>query len=150
MNLIWKTSITQLSGSLDFYVAVIRQSIILSIKKATIGVWQRLEWTLGSTSRRRAGQLWRQSQRQTPEDQKKYGSVGGNTKRGETFPVACEERRASLITQLVRIRLQCRRPWFDSWVRKIPWRRERLHTPVFWPGEFHGLYNAWDPRVRHD
>ena len=20
-----------------------------------------------------------------------------------------------------------------------PWRRERLSTPVFWPGEFHGL-----------
>ena len=26
---------------------------------------------------------------------------------------------------------------------KIPWRRERLHTPVFWPAEFHGLYNPW-------
>ena len=38
-----------------------------------------------------------------------------------------------------RIHLQCRRPWFDSWVRQIPWRRERLPTPVFWPGEFHGL-----------
>ena len=22
---------------------------------------------------------------------------------------------------------------------KIPWGRERLPTPVFWPGEFHGL-----------
>jgi len=21
---------------------------------------------------------------------------------------------------------------------KMPWRRERLPTPVFWPGEFHG------------
>ena len=21
-----------------------------------------------------------------------------------------------------------------------PWRTERLPTPVFWPGEFHGLY----------
>ena len=30
-----------------------------------------------------------------------------------------------------------------SWVRKIPWRRERLPTPVFWPGEFHGLYSPW-------
>ena len=29
------------------------------------------------------------------------------------------------------IRLQCRRPWFNSWVRKIPWRRDRLPTPVF-------------------
>ena len=27
--------------------------------------------------------------------------------------------------------LQCRRSQFDSWVRKILWRRERLPTPVF-------------------
>ena len=39
--------------------------------------------------------------------------------------------------------LQCRRPRFDPWVGKIPWRRERLPTPVFWPGEFHGLYSPW-------
>ena len=35
-----------------------------------------------------------------------------------------------------------RRPGFDSWVGKIPWRRERLPTPVFWPGEFYGLYSC--------
>ena len=29
-------------------------------------------------------------------------------------------------------------------IRKIPWRRERLPTPVFWPGGFHGLYHPWD------
>ena len=40
-----------------------------------------------------------------------------------------------------RIRLQCGRPGFDPWVGKIPWRRERLPTPVFWPGEFHELYS---------
>ena len=28
---------------------------------------------------------------------------------------------------------------FESWVGKIPWRRERLPTPVFWPGGFHGV-----------
>jgi len=27
--------------------------------------------------------------------------------------------------------LQCRRPQFDSWIIKIPWRRDRLLTPVF-------------------
>ena len=31
----------------------------------------------------------------------------------------------------------------DSWVGKIPWRRDRLPTPVFWPGEFHALYSPW-------
>ena len=25
----------------------------------------------------------------------------------------------------------------------MPWRRERLSTPVVWPGEFHGLYSPW-------
>ena len=30
-----------------------------------------------------------------------------------------------------RIRLQCRRPRFNSWVRKIGWRRGRLPTLVF-------------------
>ena len=28
----------------------------------------------------------------------------------------------------------------DGKVWNIPWKRERLPTPVFWPGEFHGLY----------
>ena len=48
------------------------------------------------------------------------------------------------MAQMVKNFLQCGRPGFDPWVRKIPWRRERLPTPVFWPGEFHELYNAWD------
>ena len=30
-----------------------------------------------------------------------------------------------------RLCLQCRRPWFDSWIRKIGWRRDRPPTPVF-------------------
>ena len=30
-----------------------------------------------------------------------------------------------------------RRPWFDSWVGKFPWRMDRLPTPVFlgFPGD---------------
>ena len=42
-----------------------------------------------------------------------------------------------------RICLQCGRPGFNPWVGKIPWRREWLPTPVFWPGEFHDLYSPW-------
>ena len=34
-----------------------------------------------------------------------------------------------------RVSLQCRRP---PWVRKIPWRREWLPTPVFLPGDSQG------------
>ena len=35
---------------------------------------------------------------------------------------------------------------WETWVPspgKILWRRERLPTPVFWPGEFHGLNSPW-------
>ena len=31
--------------------------------------------------------------------------------------------------------MQSGRPRFNFWVRKIPWRREWLLTPVFLPGE---------------
>jgi len=52
--------------------------------------------------------------------------------------------RASLVAQLdKKILLQCGRPGFDPRVGKIPWGREWLPTPVFWPGEFHGLYDPW-------
>ena len=37
----------------------------------------------------------------------------------------------------------CERPGFNPWVGKISQRRERLPTPVFWPGEFHGLFSPW-------
>ena len=47
---------------------------------------------------------------------------------------------------ITRICLQCERPGFNLWVGKIPWRRERLSIPVFWPGEFHGLYSPWSHR----
>ena len=43
---------------------------------------------------------------------------------------------------------KCRRPGFDPSVRKIPWRRERLSTPVFLPGKSYGQrsligYSPW-------
>ena len=43
---------------------------------------------------------------------------------------------------------QCRRPRFDPWLRKIPWRRKWQPTPVFFPREFHGQmslagYSPW-------
>ena len=34
--------------------------------------------------------------------------------------------------------LQCNRPGFNPRYRKIPWKRERLPTPLYLPGEFHG------------
>ena len=43
--------------------------------------------------------------------------------------------QASLEAQLVKNCLQCRRPWFHSWVGKMPWRRAWQLTPVLLPGE---------------
>ena len=53
---------------------------------------------------------------------------------------------------------QCRRykrPEFDPWVGKIPWRRKWQSTPVFLLWKSHGQrslvgYNLWGQRVRHD
>ena len=51
-----------------------------------------------------------------------------------------------LVTEL--FCLQCRRPRFHPWVRKIPWRRKWQPTPVFLPGECYGQrslagYSSW-------
>ena len=48
-----------------------------------------------------------------------------------------------------------RRPRLDLWVRKIPWRREWQHTPVFLCGESCGQrslvsYSQGLQRVQHD
>ena len=45
--------------------------------------------------------------------------------------------------------LQCRRPGFNSWVRKSPWRRKWQPTPVPLPGKSHGRrslvgYSPWN------
>ena len=36
---------------------------------------------------------------------------------------------------------------WETWIRSLGWEdpleKERLPTPVFWPGEFHGLYSPW-------
>ena len=47
--------------------------------------------------------------------------------------------------------LQCKRPGFNPWVRKISWRREWQPPPVFLPGEFQGQrslasYSPWGGR----
>ena len=49
------------------------------------------------------------------------------------------------------ISLQCGRPGFDPWVRKIPWRRKWQPTPVLLPGKSHGPRSlvgpsSWGPK----
>ena len=61
--------------------------------------------------------------------------------------------RLHSLTQII-ICLQCRRPRFNLWVRKIPWRREWLPSVLAWiipwteePG---GLRSTGSQRVGHD
>ena len=51
------------------------------------------------------------------------------------------DKHDGVITHLELDILQCGRPGFDPWVGKIPWRRERLPTPVLWPREFCEQYS---------
>ena len=50
------------------------------------------------------------------------------------------------------ILLQCRTPSFDPWVGQIPWRREWLLTPEFFPGESYGQRSlaGYSPRDRKE
>ena len=50
---------------------------------------------------------------------------------------------ASLVAQLVKNPHAMREIWvrFPGW--EDPWRGEQLPIPIFWPGEFHGLYSPW-------
>ena len=73
-----------------------------------------------------------------------------------SFPVICLawsdpvlESTGSMVKLLLTLAQLVKNPpempvtwvWYLSW--EMPWRRERLFTPVFWPGEFHGLYSLW-------
>ena len=72
------------------------------------------------------------------------GSIPGSGRsagKGIGYPL--QYSWASLMAQLVKNPSAVRETWVWSWVGKIPWRREWLPTPVFWPGEFHGLYSPW-------
>ena len=62
---------------------------------------------------------------------------GRSAEKGTGYPL--QYSWASLVAQLVKNPLAMQ----ETWVEKIPWRRERLPTPIFWPGESHGLYSPW-------
>ena len=59
---------------------------------------------------------------------------------------------ASMVAQMVKNLPEMGRPSFNPWIRKIPWRREWLPTPVFLPGESHGLRNlaGYNPQGRKE
>ena len=62
----------------------------------------------------------------------------------------CALSCASLVAQMVKNMpsLQCRKPRFNPWVRKIPQRKKWQTTLLFLPGKFHGQkslasYSPW-------
>ena len=63
---------------------------------------------------------------------------------------------ASLVTQMLKNLLAIWETWFDSWVGKIPWKREWRPTPVFlpeespWTEEPIRLQSTGSQRVGHD
>ena len=68
--------------------------------------------------------------------------LGQGRSPGEGIGYPLQYSWASLVAQLVK-----KPAMQETWVRSLgweePWRRERLPTPVSWPGEFHGLYSSW-------
>ena len=53
----------------------------------------------------------------------------------------CCKNKSSLVAQLVK-NLPAMR---ETWVRSLGWENPlgQGKVPVFWPGEFHGLYSPW-------
>ena len=72
------------------------------------------------------------------------GSIpGAGRSSGEGIGYPLQYSWASLVAQLVKNLPAMCKTWVWSLSSEDPWRRERLPTPVFWPGEFHGLYSPW-------
>ena len=71
---------------------------------------------------------------------------GSGRSAGDGISYPLQYSWASLVAQLVKNVPAMRK----TWVQPLGWEdsleRERLHTPVFWPGEFHELYSPWGPK----
>ena len=69
--------------------------------------------------------------------------LGSGRSAGEGISYPLQYSWASLVAQLVKNLPAMWETWVQSLVGKVLWRREKLPTPVFWPGEFPGLYSLW-------
>ena len=65
---------------------------------------------------------------------------GSGRSPGERIDYPPQYSWAFLVAQLVKNLLAMGETWVLSLGWEDPWRRERLPNPIFWPGEFHGLY----------
>ena len=68
---------------------------------------------------------WGLKELDTTEQQTLSGSIKNLASRPRGFPGSSAGKESAC---------NAGEPWFDSWVGKSPWRRDRLPTPVFLPG----------------
>ena len=62
---------------------------------------------------------------------------------GEGIGYPLQYSWASLVVQLVKNPPAMQEAWARSLGWEDPLEKGTATTPVFWPGEFHGLYNPW-------
>ena len=60
---------------------------------------------------------------------------------GTSYPL--QYSWVSLMAQLVKILPAMWETWVQSLGWEDPLEKGKAPTPVFWPGEFHGLYSPW-------
>ena len=68
---------------------------------------------------------------------------GSGRPAGEGIGYPLQYSWASLVAHLVKDPPAMRETYVRSLGWEDPLERERLSTPVFWPGELHGLYSPW-------
>ena len=75
---------------------------------------------------------------------------GLGTSPGEGIGYSLQYSWASLMAQMVKNLPAMQETCVRSLGWEDPWRREQVPTPVFWSGEFHGLYSPWGLGAGHD
>ena len=79
------------------------------------------------------------------------GSIPGSGRSpGEGIVYPLQYSWASLVAQLVKNPPAMQETWVQSLGWDDPWRRESLPTPIFLPGEFHGLQSMVSQSIGHD
>ena len=98
-------------------------------------------WTIKKAEHRRidAFELWCWRWLLSPLDCKEIKLVNPKGYQSWIFIGSTDTGIPSWLRQGVS--LQCWRPRFDPWVRKISWRRKWQSTPVLLPGKSHGRKN---------
>ena len=72
------------------------------------------------------------------------GSIPGSGRSpGEGIGHPLQYSWASFVALLVKNLHAMQETWVQSLGWEDPLEEERLSTPVFWPGEFYGLYSPW-------